>query len=65
MIGTEKAFAPSDVVFFDAHAIRQRHMKLYNNVTLEISNGRVERIISASIRDYERYNGLLGSENMI
>ena len=40
------SIVPTDVVFFDNTQIRQRHLKMYNNVTLELTDGRVERIIS-------------------
>ena len=29
------SIVPTDVVFFDNTQIRQRHLKMYNNVTLE------------------------------
>lgn len=56
---------PDDVVFFDNTQIRQRHIKLYNNVTFEMLDGRVERIISTKPQDYLRYHNLLGSDKVI
>ena len=35
------SIVPTDVVFFDNTQIRQRHLKMYNNVTLELTDGRV------------------------
>lgn len=55
---------PTDVVFFDKTQIRQRHIKMYDNVTLEIVDGIVDRIISTNPQDYLKYNGLLGSNNI-
>ena len=55
---------PTDVVFFDKMQIRQRHIKMYDNVTLEIVDGIVDRIISTNPQDYLKYNGLLGSNNV-
>ena len=36
------SIVPTDVVFFDNTQIRQRHLKMYNNVTLELTDGRVD-----------------------
>ena len=55
------SIVPTDVVFFDNTQIRQRHLKMYNNVTLELTDGRVERIISTNPQDYLKYHNLLGS----
>ena len=55
---------PTDVVFFDNTQIRKRHIKMYNNVTLEIVDGIVERIISTNPQDYLKYHNLLGSKNI-
>lgn len=55
---------PADIVFFDETQIRQRHIKLYNNVTFEMLDGRVDRIISTNPQDYLKYHSLLGSENV-
>ena len=55
---------PTDVVFFDNTQIRQRHIKMYNNVTLEIVDGIVERIISTNPQDYLKSHNLLGSKNI-
>ncbi len=55
---------PSDVVFFDNTQIRQRHIKLYNNVTFELIDGRVDRIISTNPQDFLRYHNLLGTEKI-
>ena len=49
---------------FDNTQIRQRHLKMYNNVTLELTDGRVERIISTNPQDYLKYHNLLGSNNI-
>ena len=55
------SIVPTDVVFFDN---TQRHLKMYNNVTLELTDGRVERIISTNPQDYLKYHNLLGSNNI-
>ena len=59
------SIVPTDVVFFDNTQIRQRHIKMYNNMTLEMLDGRVDRIISTNPQDYLRYQNLLGSDNVI
>ena len=53
------SIVPTDVVFFDNTQIR-----MYNNVTLELTDGRVERIISTNPQDYLKYHNLLGSNNI-
>ena len=58
------SIVPDDVVFFDNTQIRQRHIKLYNNMTLEMVDGRVDRIISTNPQDYLKYHNLLGSDNI-
>lgn len=58
------SIVPDDVVFFDNTQIRQRHIKLYNNLTLEMLDGRVDRIISTNPQDYLRYHNLLGSDKV-
>ena len=58
------SIVPEDVVFFDEMQIRQRHIKLYNNVTFEMLDGRIDRIISTNPQDYLKYHSLLGSENV-
>lgn len=55
---------PTDVVFFDQTQIRQRHIKLYDNVTLELVDGIVDRIVSTNPQDYLKYHDLLGSKNI-
>lgn len=55
---------PTDVVFFDNTQIRQRHIKMYDNVTLELVDGIVDRIISTNPQDYMKYHSLLGSDNV-
>lgn len=55
---------PTDVVFFDQTQIRQRHIKLYDNVTLELIDGIVDRIVSTNPQDYLKYHDLLGSKNI-
>ena len=55
---------PTDIVFFDQTQIRQRHIKLYDNVTLEIVDGIVDRIVSTNPQDYLKYHNLLGSKNI-
>jgi hypothetical protein len=52
---------PTDVIYFDSTQVRQRHIKMYNNMTLELSEGRVDRIISTDPQDYIKYHNLLGS----
>lgn len=53
---------PTDVVFFDETQIRSRHIKMYDNVTLELVDGIVDRIISTDPRDYLKYHNLLGTK---
>ncbi|MCH5210888.1 MAG: hypothetical protein J1F01_07995 [Oscillospiraceae bacterium] len=55
---------PADVVFFDQTQIRSRHIKMYDNVTLELVDGIVDRIISSNPQDYLKYSNLLGSRNI-
>ena len=55
---------PTDIVFFDRTQIRQRHIKLYDNVTLEIVDGIVDRIVSTNPQDYLKYHDLLGSKTV-
>lgn len=55
---------PTDIVFLDRTQIRQRHIKLYDNVTLEIVDGIVDRIVSTNPQDYLKYHDLLGSKNI-
>lgn len=55
---------PSEVVFFDNTQIRQRHIKMYNNVSFEILDGKVDRIISTNPKDFLRYHNLLGTDNI-
>lgn len=56
------SIVPTDMIFFDKTQIRQRHLKMYNNVTLEIADGRVDRVISTNPQDYLKYEKLLGTE---
>ena len=53
------SIVPTDVVFFDNTQIRQRHLKMYNNVTLELTDGRVERIISTNPQEFTRFKQYL------
>lgn len=55
---------PDDVIFFDETQIRKRHIRMYNNVTFEIADGVVDRIISTDPQDYLKYHNLLGSRNI-
>ena len=55
---------PADVVFFDQTQIRSRHIKMYDNVTLELVDGIVDRIVSTNPQDYLKYCNLLGSRNV-
>lgn len=55
---------PSDVIFFDTAQIRQRHIKLYNNVSFELTDGRIDRIISTNPQDFLRYHNLLGTDKI-
>jgi hypothetical protein len=55
------SIVPTDVIFFDDTQIRRRHIKLYNNVTLELTDGIVQRIISTNPQDYLKYHSLLGT----
>ena len=54
---------PADVVFFDRTQIRSRHIKMYDNVTLELVDGIVDRIVSTNPQDYLKYRNLLGSRD--
>lgn len=58
------SFADAELVFFDNTQIRQRHLKFYNNTTLEFCNGRVERIISTNPEDYFKYCKLQGQSDI-
>ena len=55
---------PMEIVFFDENQLRQRHIKLYNNVSFEMLDGRVERIISTNPQDYLKYHSLLGTDKV-
>lgn len=55
---------PTELMFFDNTQIRKRHFRLYDNVTLEICDGRVERIVSTNPQDYLKYHHLLGSADV-
>ena len=55
---------PADVVFFDQTQIRSRHIKMYDNVTLELVDGIVDRIVSTNPQDYLKYCNLLGSRRV-
>lgn len=55
---------PTDVIFFDQTQIRKRHVRMYNNVTFEIVDGIVDRIISTNPQDYLKYHNMLGSKNI-
>lgn len=55
---------PNDVIFFDNTQIRQRHIKMYNNVTFELNDGRIDRIISTNPQDFLKYHSLLGSDKI-
>ena len=37
---------------------------MYDNLTLEMCEGRVDRIISTNPQDYLKYHNLLGSDNI-
>ena len=58
------SIVPADVVFFDQTQIRSRHIRMYDNVTLELVDGIVERIVSTNPQDYLKYCNLLGSRNV-
>ena len=53
---------PTDIVFFDDNTGSDRHIKLYNNLTLEVRGGKVERVISTNPKDYIKYSSLLGKK---
>ena len=55
---------PSDVILIENTQIRQRHIKLYNNVSFELTDGRVDRIISTNPQDFLRYHNLLGTDKI-
>ena len=56
------SIVPADVVYFDNTQIRQRRLRMYDGVTFEICDGRVDRIISTDPRDYLKYHHLLGNK---
>lgn len=56
------SFAETEFVYFDNTQIRRRHLKFYNNVTLEIYDGRIERVISTNPNDYFKYCDLQGQD---
>lgn len=51
---------PTDIVFYDDSIQDDRYIKLYNNLTLEMRSGRVERVISTNPKDYLNCASLLG-----
>lgn len=53
---------PADIIFYDEEQMQERHIKLYNNLTLEMRGGRVERVISTNPKDYLKYDSLLGKK---
>lgn len=53
---------PDELVFFDKTYIRQRHIKLYDNISFELTGGRIERIISTNPQDFLKYGELLGTD---
>lgn len=55
---------PTDVVFFDQTQIRQRHIKMYNDITLELVDGIVDRIVSTNPQDYLKHHKLLGTNHI-
>ena len=58
------SIVPNDVVFFDINMLRKRDIKLYNDLTLEMVDGKVDRIISTNPQDYLKYHNLLGTEKL-
>lgn len=51
---------PTDIIFYDDSIGEDRHIKLYNNLTLEMRGKRVERVISTNPKDFLKYSSLLG-----
>ncbi len=53
---------PTDIIFYDENQLQQRHVKLYNDLTLEMRGKRIERVISTNPQNYLKYSSLLGRE---
>ena len=51
---------PCDLIFFDAQQLRPRHLRMYNNLTLELSGGRIERVMGMAPSDTAGYEKLIG-----
>lgn len=51
---------PTDVIFFDREQLRERHFKMYNDITLELDGSRIERIISTNPDDFIKYGYMIG-----
>lgn len=52
---------PTDLIFYDETQLQERHIKLYNDLTLEMRGKTVERVISTNPQNYIKYSSLLGS----
>ena len=53
---------PTDIIFYDETQLQQRHIKLYNDLTLEMRGRTIERVISTNPQNYLKYSSLLGTE---
>ncbi len=51
---------PSSALFADCSPIRPRACIRWQNTTVELCEGRIERIISTDPHDFLKYDGLLG-----
>ena len=55
---------PTDVVFFDQEQLRKRHIRMYNDVTLELVDGMVDRVVATNPREYMKYHNLIGTNKI-
>ncbi len=53
---------PSLALFSDPSPIRHRSCARWQNTTVEVCEGRIERIISTNPHDFLKYDNLLGRE---
>ncbi len=56
---------PFEIVIFDSENLKKKCFKVYNDVTLEIRDGIISRIISPNKSDIIKYYNLIGSKNSI
>ncbi len=53
---------PTDIIFYDETQFEHRHVKLYNDLTVEMRGKTIERVISTNPRNFIKYSTLLGRE---